>query len=311
MDKLLFSNPLGFLGLLGIPAVLVIHLFRQRFRKRQVAGLFLWAQLRRAAPAGRSIERIYNSRSLWLELLAVLVLSVIMAGPNWNDMAAGRHLVIILDNSASMSAKGSSGRSFAELAGEQIRERLKSVDRATLVVTGARPTLIAGPAVPVPTALAELGKWQPHLPAHDYDAAFVLAQQIAAASADILFVTDSIPPDTGFFSVAEVLSVGSPLENVAILGARRTMDLKEGGSTVFFRLANYSSRDRVVPVTLKLDSRILFQDEIAVTARSQGKATLKAPPGRDILKLEIGPDALAIDNFAYLPMPGTSPVAVA
>ena len=42
----MFQSPLGLLALLGVPAVVLLHLFRRRFERRPVSALFLWEAAR-------------------------------------------------------------------------------------------------------------------------------------------------------------------------------------------------------------------------------------------------------------------------
>lgn len=310
MGSLMLTNPAGLWALLGLPALLFIHLFRQRFRRRQVSGLFLWQDARQAAPAGRRVERLYNSKSLWFELIAVLLLALLAAGPRWVHIEEGRHLVVVLDQSASMGARPEGGESFVDDAKAQVRRRMEEFSRISVILTGPRPVLIAGPAAERQVASAALDAWTPMLTAHDVSPAMQLAAQVGGGSASILYVTDTPPSGNAMFPEATILSVGAPVGNVAILGARRTLDLEKGGSRIFFRLANFSREERGVPVTLWDGDTPLYQQSTVVAAGAEANITLQAPPGDSILRIEIGSDALAIDNVALVPLQGTRRVAV-
>ncbi|MBL9077743.1 MAG: BatA domain-containing protein, partial [Planctomycetes bacterium] len=90
-----FTAPLGLLALLAVPAVLVLHLFRRRLPERRVAGLFLWHGDRLVTTAGRTRTRLLRTPSLWLELLAAVVLAAWLAGLSFGG-ARARHLVVVL-----------------------------------------------------------------------------------------------------------------------------------------------------------------------------------------------------------------------
>ena len=60
-SALSFGNPLGFLALLGIPAVLAIHFLQRRSRQAVVSTLFLLQQLQRESEGGSRFERLRPS----------------------------------------------------------------------------------------------------------------------------------------------------------------------------------------------------------------------------------------------------------
>jgi len=99
---MIFTAPIGLLALLAIPAIVAIHLFRRKFPVRPVAGLFLWQGLRQVPEGGGKIARLPITRSLILECLAALALALVIAGARLSPAAATEHLVVLLDDSASM-----------------------------------------------------------------------------------------------------------------------------------------------------------------------------------------------------------------
>src|SRR5688500_18103407 len=114
-----FAAPLGLLGLVAVPAVVALHLFRRRFVERRVAGLFLFSPDALASTAGRRRTRLLRTPSLWLECLAALALGLLLARPRIGSPGERAHLVVVLDGSASMtapSATGSAGASSADAA---------------------------------------------------------------------------------------------------------------------------------------------------------------------------------------------------
>ena len=76
-----FANPWGLLGLLALPAIAVIHLFHRRFPPLPIAGLHLWGVETRKESPGRKRERLPLTRTLLLELLAALLLTLLIADP--------------------------------------------------------------------------------------------------------------------------------------------------------------------------------------------------------------------------------------
>ena len=105
-----FAAPLGLLALLAIPAIVAIHLLRRRFPVRPIAGLFLWQAAHDVPDGGRRIDKLPWTTSLLLECLAALALALIISGATLAPSASSEHLVVLLDDSVSMTAIDSGGR---------------------------------------------------------------------------------------------------------------------------------------------------------------------------------------------------------
>src|SRR5688572_17297899 len=139
---MIFTAPLGLLALLAIPTIVAIHLFRRRFPIRPVAGLFLWQIARPRPEGGGKISRLPITASLILECLAALALALILAGARLFSSVERAHLVVLLDDSASMAAVDARGESPRDRAVQRVAlelDRLGSAGRVTLVESGDRP----------------------------------------------------------------------------------------------------------------------------------------------------------------------------
>ena len=82
-----FTLPLGFLSLLAIPGLVAIYLLRTRSRRYPVSSLMLWANQRRAREGGLRVERLQTPLLFFLELLAIILLTLAIASPNHSDDA--------------------------------------------------------------------------------------------------------------------------------------------------------------------------------------------------------------------------------
>ena len=139
---MIFTTPLGFLALFAIPAIVAIHLFRRRFPVRPVAGLFLWGVVRQTPEGGGRITKLPITRSLILECLAALALALILAGARVSPAGVSQHLVVLLDDSASMAASATAGDSARDRAVRRVLaevDRLRDGARITLIRSGDRP----------------------------------------------------------------------------------------------------------------------------------------------------------------------------
>ena len=295
-----FTAPLGLLALLAVPAVIALHRFRRVLRERRVAGLFLWTGDRLVADAGRTRTRLLRTPSLWLECLAAVVLALWLAGLSFGG-APARHLVVVLDDSASMAA-GGRARATAEL--QQRLDALGAGDRATLLRTGARPELLAGPVAPA-LARAALDGWRPVQRRHDAAPALDLARELAGGSGEIVFLTDTAPlaPPVD----VTVLAFGAPRPNTALLTAQRHPH-GDGGERLRLRCAAFGAV-AATTVTVTIDAQpsapvaVAFADGIA-------DLELALPQDAGTVHVALAPDALPVDDVAWLLRPPPREVAV-
>src|SRR5471030_1948255 len=110
----IFANPAGLWALLGVPAILAIHFLQQRARMARTSTWFLIEKLAPDSARGRTWDRLRSSRTLWLQLLAVLVAAWLLAEPRWVRAESAQTVVLVLDASASMDAFRSEGIAAAE-----------------------------------------------------------------------------------------------------------------------------------------------------------------------------------------------------
>lgn len=210
-----FLNPWGALALLGIPAVLLIHILQRRMRKVRVSTLFLLRQYEPKSLSGGRIERIRQSLPLWMQILCVLVLTWLLMQPAWLREDSRTKVAIVLDSSASMGV-------FTKELSSGMDDLLVRVGRtATRVDFTLLPSdEVTGPLYSgdEPDALKKvLTTWKPVLGEHSFLPRLRLARMMVGAEGRVILVTDHpVPVPEG----VEILSIGSPRENVGWAGSR-------------------------------------------------------------------------------------------
>jgi hypothetical protein len=301
---MIFTAPLGLLALAAIPAIVAIHLFRRRFPDRPIAGLFLW-QLARQTPAGTGrIARLPITRSLILECLAALALALIVAGARVSTQGAATHLVVLLDDSASMAAVDARGESARDRAVRRIVseiDRLGRSARVTIVTSGDRPSVVAGPAAFPGDARAALAAWRPAARDHPLSLGIRLARELAGRSGRIMIVTDLAPEARGESAVEGALwvSVGVAVANVGIVGAERSVAPDEGRGAISLTLANQSGAGQRRRVDVVAGDKTVVARELDVP-EGTSSLTLPIPPGLPAVRVTLSADALARDNEVML-----------
>ncbi len=271
--------PLGLIALLVAPLIYLIHWLHGSRRRVRVPALFLWADLPRAS-TGRERRRWPPLSVLLLLQLAVAILAALALARPASSSDPPRHVVLILDASASMLATDVTPNRF-EAAKARASERLRGLnnqtDRVSLVRAGADASLLAtGSPDAVRPALANaqasLGG------AAIRDALALATTQVAATperSGQIVVFSDVAWPE-----LAPVGALDAPVEIVAIR----------------------------VPVRLTADDAPLDQREIDLPAR--GLTRLSVPLATEVHSIGVrllGRDALPLDDSATSLAPGGPP----
>lgn len=130
-----FTNTTAFWALLAIPLITAIHFLQHKTKTQATATLFLLEALVPEAHEGNAWDRLRASRSFWMQILAVLLLTWVLAAPVWPGKGSGQTVVFILDDSANMTP-------FRQEAVNAVSEDMDAILRsgipATWVLMGSR-----------------------------------------------------------------------------------------------------------------------------------------------------------------------------
>jgi Aerotolerance regulator N-terminal len=311
-----FANPWGLLGLLSLPAIVVIHMYHHRYPPLLVSGLHLWGVEMKVTTAGRKRERLPITSSLLLELLAALLIALTLANPTFGELGKVTHLVVVLDNSASMQAAPPNEPSFRDQAEAILQQRVEALGRSavvTLMTTGRRVKKLIGPASWEEAKIA-LAEWIPVETSHDFQPAWDRASQVAEGSGELLFLTDHIPQgNVNPPEEMEIISLGRKLENIGFTSARWNFDSATRVGSLFLRIANYGRTPQEVGLRGTVGDEELFAKKTTLSAGESAPFEIPVPGGIGQIKVELysADDALPVDNIVTLIEPRIRTVKVA
>ncbi len=311
-----FANPWGLLGLLALPAIVGIHMFHRRFPPLLVGGAYLWGVETRISSAGRRRDRLPITISLILELLAALLISLALSEPRVSDTGSARHLIIVLDDSASMRGLRGEGLIFRDIALAEIEKRVTDEDRnvrLTLIRTGIYPTLMGTRAMDWDEGQRVLATWDPRAARHDFQPAWDEAIQVLGTEGDFLFLTDDMPePIESLPAQMEVVALGRKLENAAISAARWDFNSQTGLGSIFFRVSNYGEEPITLAVKGTSGEQTIFEQNVTVDPGSELPYETTVPGGLGRLRITITSpdDGLATDNEVTLVEPAVRMVTI-
>ena len=117
--------PLGLLGLLGIPILIIIYIIKNKYTEQIVPSTYLWKLSEKFLTKKKPITLISGIVSLILQILAVLIVSIIIAQPVITIKNSAKDYCFILDASGSMNFE-TMDTTRIELGKEKITELINS-----------------------------------------------------------------------------------------------------------------------------------------------------------------------------------------
>jgi hypothetical protein len=322
-----FANPWGLLALISLPIIAYIHIFHRRYPPMEIAGLHLWGVVVNRQSAGRKKERLPLSQTLLLELLAALLMSLILAQPRFGETERVPHLIVVLDNSASMSAiRQTDQTSFRDASISTMKGRLEALGKKALItvlLTGRRPVMLAGPAVEWKEADKSLQTWHPNASHHSFASTIDLAKQLKSEATTILFLTDTPNPfgtpaqsnENATPNDVEVIALGEKLPNLAFTAASWTTIPGTNVGKIYTRIANFSAQENEVTLNMSRggSAEIWQSKQLKIPAQNENVLEFPVPAGLKQLTLSLksGKDALGLDSQLVLVEPQDQKLKVA
>ncbi|MBD5632299.1 MAG: VWA domain-containing protein [Clostridia bacterium] len=130
-----FYFPLGLLGLLGIPVLILIYIIKSKYTEQTIASTYLWDLSERFLKKRKPISKLTGILTLILQILAVIAISLLIAHPVFVVRNSANDIYFILDGSASMNMQQGGSTRF-----EKAQDRINKIIDGSL--GGSSYTLI-------------------------------------------------------------------------------------------------------------------------------------------------------------------------
>ena len=98
-----FHNPLGLLGLIGIPIVILIYIIKNKHTEQIVTSNYLWHLSEKFLNKKKNVSLVSGIISLLLQIIAIAMISLIIAHPIIYIPNGAKEYCFILDGSGSMN----------------------------------------------------------------------------------------------------------------------------------------------------------------------------------------------------------------
>ena len=294
------TYPLAMIALATVPALAAIYILRNRFRRRQVSSLVLWRFQVQSKAGGAKIHRLQLPLLFFLEMLALLLLVVAAAAPQWKLPQSARPLIVVLDDSFSMRAMD--GDSSAQTRAKNFLEKLfrrQPPPSTRLILAGTQPRSLGSTVRSWREVDELLPQWTCWSPNSAMDSAITLAAELGKQQANILVLTDHKPADEKISNPRlEWHSFGAPLDNVAIVNASRTAFGDQ--DRCLLEVANFSSAAHTTRLAVQSGTNAPQGSVLSLGAHESQRLVFNMPSATPSLRATLEPDALNEDNEIQL-----------
>jgi Mg-chelatase subunit ChlD/CheY-like chemotaxis protein len=312
------------LFLLGaaLPLIIFLHSLKPRGLKVATTTLFIWERVLRERPLGTRLGWLLRKNLLLiLQLAAAVALIAALADPVLRHFGASTgDLVVVLDLSASMKAKGRGGTRFERARQEFLAlvDGLSAEQKMLVIGAASQPRLLA-PFSSDKRRLREIGRSleATEAPGRIKDAILFAHAFLKRGGADqVIVISDGAfigaeefakpQPQLRFIDVAAADEKNRAAVNLALIGFEiRRRPERPSSAEIMVHLRNYSAQALSAPLTLSLGEKILLREIVEVGANDRRVLIhpIEVEPtgltGALTAQLAIDDD-FAADNRAYL-----------
>ncbi len=311
-----FLTPIAFALTALLPVIIAMYLLKLRREERIVSSLYLWRKMVQDVEANAPWQRLRRNLLLVLQILFLVALVLALARPFlWTEGVTGRHVIFIVDNSASMAASDAppSRLATAKARAKEVVAGLPDSARATVITAGGDTQVVASATSDRRQLRQALNGISGASGASDLTAAINLAAAIAARQPDteVVILSDgNVTLPSGFAgagraalsvpAVVHYIPIGVSDDNVA-LSALSLRSSAGGQVSLFIQAVNYGHRPARRRLSIYADNGLFDVHDIDIDATDQKALVIEDLPG-DVRVVEArleGQDALALDDRAW------------
>lgn len=323
-----FVSPERWMWAAAAIPIIVFYVLRSRLKKRTVSTLLFWDELFDQKRQRSWWQRLRHLASLLLQLVFLTLIVLALLDPLWTgQQQAARQIVLVVDNSASMSAiePDNSNRFSAAIgAAEGVIRELRDGDEVAVVTAGGTVRVIVGMTDFAPAARDALSTIKlTDGPTRVIDAVEAARRMTRSPERrEIVVISDGA--FDGWQSIADdqdvrVISVGSPQDNLAItrFAVRRSL-VDPIGFAALVEVASFAQESVRCRLSIELDNELVDVIPIELEPGEVGTRTIvgaSAAGGILSASIDIGEpaetnDGLAIDNVVRAILPERSKIPV-
>jgi Ca-activated chloride channel family protein len=309
-----------------LPIVVVFYLLKVRRHDEEVSSTFLWNDLIRDLAAHEPLQRLKSSLLLFLQLLALALITFAVARPFSQQLGQKPvQAILLLDGSASMQAQDVQPSRFAR-AVESARGTLAGLPEnsmATAILVAAHPQVLVAATSDRRQVDKALGEAQPSGAAADMREALLLARSLGGdpASRRIFLFTDAaftlpvdLPDDLGSVEVVPVVQADTG--NLAVTTISTRPDPQDNRrQQLFARVENFAGTATQGVVTISVDGQAVEDRTVDLAPNGQSEQVFEQlPAGARSASVTVAnksaDNGLTLDDTAYAVLVQRKPAQV-
>ena len=266
-----FTYPLGLLGLIGIPILILIYIIKNKYTEQTVSSTYIWTLSEKFLKRRNPISKIAGIISLILQILAVILVSIAIAHPVFVIPDAAKEYCFILDGSGSMNVlyDGDTGFNKGVDEIEEVIDNSQDGSTYTLLFANNGCEAVYERITNKEQAIKLLNELKPGFGTTDFTDSIKRAQEYFDENPSVVtyLVTD------GNYEVDNIklLNLGKDFNNYSL--SNFTVDFDGEKVTVAGDITSYY-QDATLPISLYVDGQKVDLDESTVEVKKGEKKTV-------------------------------------
>ena len=299
-----FKFPLGLLGLIGIPILIIIYIIKSKYTEQTIASTYLWTLSEKFLKKRKPISKLTGIITLILQILAVIAVSLLIAQPVFTIKNSANDICFILDGSASMNMQTGGETRFdkAKSKIEDIIDGAPGGSSYSLIVAGDTTEFLFENVTDKQQAKANLKRVEGGWCATDCADATLLAQEFfdSNRSAYIYLFTDKDYETENI----ELINVAGDVKNFAFY--EYSFGFADSGVIGRGKVVSYFSDDDITVELYAADEDVEIYKAGSVTVSAKAGVPVEfeittTTVSYTLLELRIaGRDSLSEDNTVIL-----------
>jgi len=259
-----FYSPLALIALVTVPIIILLYILKQRHKDYTVSSLYLWDEVLKDIEANAPWQKLRKNLLMILQIIAVVLLALALSKPFITGIGGAKNVVIALDTSMSMQVEhdGKSRFDDAKARAKSYIESLKPGTQITLISAGKNPVIeenLSNNRNNILEKLAELKVTNSVSNGEDFKSLVtsIIKQQ---PDTDVVIFGDrefNIPGENVSYSIKHETE-----DNYAVTLLSHSVTQK--GISVLCKVANYSTVDAVIPLSLYADGKVFDAKNVEV-----------------------------------------------
>ena len=256
-----FQYPLGLLGLIGVPILIIIYLLKNKYTEQIIASTYLWELSEKFLKRKKQKKLLSGLISLILQIIAVVTISLLVAHPVLTVPSNAKEYCFVLDGSGSMNTEIDDVTRF-ELGKDKIEEIIvesTNGSKFTLIYAGENNRVMYDSIVDKDKAIELLNKLSPSGVTVDYKGAISYVQEKFNENKSLVtyLVTDREYNSDNI----NVINVSNDDNNFAIvdLSYNNTNDLKINGKVISYK------ESTSIDVEIYVDDTLVTTEKVIVS----------------------------------------------